>query len=50
MRYNSWAWYVAEMAEWLDIKSSVKLDGFRSQLEASCVSNHTEESWYNETV
>ena len=31
-----------EMAERFDIMSSVKLDRFWSQLEASCVSNHTE--------
>ena len=31
-------------------KSDVKLAGFISQLETSYVSNHTEESWYNETV
>ena len=38
------------MTERLDTMSSVKLGGFRSQLEASCVSSHTEELWYNETV
>ena len=27
-----------------------KLGGFQSQLEASYVSSHTEELWYNETV
>ena len=42
--------YIIEMAEQLDAKSSVKLGGFRSQLEASCMSSHTEELWYNETV
>ena len=30
--------------------SNVKLGGFRSQLQASYVSSHTEELWYNETV
>ena len=30
--------------------SSVKLAEFRSQLEASCVSSHTEELGYNVTV
>ena len=33
-----------------NIKSNVKLAGFRSQLQASYLSNHTEELWYNETV
>ena len=49
MLYNSWAdiSYAVEMAERLDTMSSVKLDGFRSQVEASCIS---EQSWYNETV
>ena len=43
--------YVAEMAKLLDTMSSVKLDGFRSQLEVSCMSSLTEEElWYNETV
>ena len=32
--------YVTEMAERLDTKSNVKLGGFQSQLEASCVSSH----------
>ena len=27
-----------------------KLGGFQSQFQASCVSRHTEELWYNETV
>ena len=38
------------MSEWLDTKFHVKLDGFRFQFEASCVSSHTEELRYNETV
>ena len=42
--------YVVEMAERLDTMSRVKLGGFRFQLEASCVSSHTEELWYNETI
>ena len=42
--------YVPEMAEWLNIMPNLKLGGFWSQLEASCVSCYTEESWYNETV
>ena len=33
-----------------DTKSIIKLDGFRSGFEASYVSSHTEETWYNETV
>ena len=35
------------MAEQLDTKSNVKVDRFRSQLQASYVSCHTEELWYN---
>ena len=35
--------YVAEMAEWFGTMSNVKLDGFRSQFEASCMSSRTEE-------
>ena len=38
------------LAERSDTKSNVKLGGFRSQLQASYVSRHTEELWYNETV
>ena len=38
------------LAEQSDTKSNVKLGGFRSQLQASYVSSHTEELWYNETV
>ena len=38
------------LIEHSDSKSNVKLGGFRSQLQASYVSNHTEELWYNETV
>ena len=34
---------VVEMAERLNTMSSVKLGAFRRQLEASCVSSHTEE-------
>ena len=33
-----------------DTKFNVKLGGFRPQLQASYVSSHTEELWYNETV
>ena len=38
------------LAEQFDTKSNVKLDVFRSQLQASYVSSRTEELWYNETV
>ena len=38
------------LAEWSDTKSNVKLSGFQSQLQASYVSSHTEELWYNETA
>ena len=38
------------LSERSDTKSNVKLGGFRSQLQASYMSNHTEELWYNETV
>ena len=38
------------LAEWYDTKSTVKLGGFRSQLQASSASSHAEELWYNETV
>ena len=33
-----------------DTKSNFKLGGFRSQLQASYVSSHTVELWYNETI
>ena len=39
--------YVTEMAERLDTLSTVKLGGFRSQLE---LTGHTDELWYNETI
>ena len=38
------------LAEWYDTKSNIKLSRFRSQLQASYVSSHTEELWYNETA
>ena len=38
------------MAEWYDTEFNVKSDGFQTQLEASCMSSHTEELRYNETV
>ena len=50
MPYNSWADVVRLQFERHDTKSNVKLGGFRSQLQASYVSSHTEELWYNETV
>ena len=40
----------ADVAEWYDTKSNVKLGWFRSQLQASYMSSHTEELWYDETV
>ena len=42
MPYNSRAGIVCLFAEWYDTKSNVKLGGFRSQLQASYVSSHTE--------
>ena len=42
--------YVVEMAEQLNTMSSIKLGRFQSQIEMSCMSSHTEELWYNETV
>ena len=38
------------LAERDDTNSNVNLDRFRSPLQASYVSSHTEELWYNETV
>ena len=38
------------LAERYGIKSNVKSGRFRSQLQASYVSSHTEELWYNETL
>ena len=43
--YNSLANVVRLLAD-----ANVKLGGFRSQLQASYVSSHTEELWFNETV
>ena len=50
MSDNSLADVVRLLAERFDTKSNVKLVGFRSHLQASYVSSHTEELWYNETV
>ena len=50
MPYNSRTGVVRLLAERYDTKSNVKLGEFRSQLQASYVSIHTEELWYNETV
>ena len=50
MPYNSRADVVRLLAERYDTKSNVKLCGFQSQLQASCMSSHTEELWYNETL
>ena len=47
---NSLADMVRLLAEWSDTKSKVKLGGFRSQLQVSYMSSHTEELWCNETV
>ena len=44
---NSLANVVRLLAERYDTKSNVKLGRFRSQLQASYVSSHNEESWYN---
>ena len=41
---------VCLLAERYDTKSNVKLGGFQSLLQASYVSSHIEELWYNETV
>ena len=32
------------------VYDSLKFGGFRTQLETSCVSNHTEELWSNKTI
>ena len=50
MPYNSQADMICLLAERYDSKSNVKLDRFRSPLQASYVSSCTEELWYNETV
>ena len=50
MAYNSWADMVRLLAEWYETKSKVKLGVFRSQLQESHVSSHTEAFWYNETL
>ena len=50
MPYNSQADMVHLLTEQKDTKSNVKLCEFRSQLQVSYVSSHTEELWYNETV
>ena len=50
MCYNSWA-NVCHRNGWVeDTKSIVNIDKFRSQLEASYVSNQTKEILYNERV
>ena len=43
MPYSSRADVVLLLPEQYDTKSNVKLGGFRSQLQASYVSSHTEE-------
>ena len=53
---GEWKYYISIanvvhlLAERSDTKSNVKLGGFQSQLQASYVSSHTEELWYNKTV
>ena len=38
--------YVVRLVdEWSETQSNVKLDGFRSRLQASCMSSHPEEFW-----
>ena len=49
MTYSTQPDVVRLLAEWFDTKSDVKLGGFRPQLQASYVSSHTEELWYNKT-
>ena len=43
MLKNSWAGVIRLFAERYDTKSNVKLGGFRSQVQSSYVSSHTEE-------
>ena len=50
MPYYSRADVVRLMAERYNTISNVSLGGFRSQLQASYCSSHTEEFWYNKTV
>ena len=50
MPYNPRTNVCRLMTERYDTKSTVKLGGFRSQREASCVSSCPEELLYNETV
>ena len=50
MPYTSRVDVVRLLAERYDTKSNVKLGAFRSQLQVSYVSSHTEELWYNETT
>ena len=50
MPYDPRADVVRLLAERYDTKSNVKLGRFRSQLQVSYVSSHTEELLYKETV
>ena len=50
MPNNSLADVCQLMAARYDTKSNVKLAVFQSQLGASCISSHTDDLWYNETV
>ena len=49
MPYNSQADVCRLLVERYDTKTNVNLGGFQSQFEASNVTSHTEELWYNET-
>ena len=50
MHYNSQTDISRLVAEWWDPKSNVKLGGFQSKLEASCVYSPTKELWFNKTI
>ena len=50
MPYNSRADVVRLLVEWYDTKSNLKLDWFRSQVQASYMSSYTEELKYNESL
>ena len=49
---RSFAYYRLQITEEIlcNIDESISWSGFGSQLEASNVSSHTDELWYNETV
>ena len=50
MRYYSWVDVCRLLAKRYDTKFDINMGGFQSQLKAFCVSSHTDELWYNETV